>query len=231
LCENITLLADNIIKLDFYGKDHVRYERKIEVPENVYNNLSIFMNGKHSNDNLFNLIKSNDVNNYLQDFMKGLSAKVFRTYNASSLFQTELDKITKISNISDILDAFTKANIQVSYLCNHQKKISKSFNNQISVINDKIQELKNKLNDGSKLSKDKKKKIKDKITILNNKKHIKSELKNLALNTSKVNYIDPRITIAFAKKFNIPIEKLLSKSLINKFQWAMSVDKDYSFLK
>jgi DNA topoisomerase-1 len=32
---------------------------------------------------LFDKIKSDDLNEYLKDQMKGLTAKVFRTYNAS----------------------------------------------------------------------------------------------------------------------------------------------------
>lgn len=35
---------------------------------------------------------------------------------------------------------------------------------------------------------------------------------------SKINYIDPRITVAWAKKHDVPVEKLLSKVLIDKFQ-------------
>ena len=40
----------------------------------------------------------NDINKYLQIFMPNLTAKVFRTYNASYLFQKELKKITKKKN-------------------------------------------------------------------------------------------------------------------------------------
>ena len=73
--------------------------------------------------------------------MKDLTAKVYRTYNASNLFQKELNKISRKmdegtiedtlendNNINEILDLFNKANIKVALLCNHQKKVSKSFN-------------------------------------------------------------------------------------------------------
>jgi DNA topoisomerase-1 len=55
------------------------------------------------------------------------------------------------------------------------------------------------------------------------------ELKNLSLSTSKTNYIDPRITIAFLKYHNIPIEKVFSQALRDKFFWAIDVDKNWQF--
>jgi hypothetical protein len=44
---------------------------------------------------IFDLINSNMLNEYLDSFMKGLTAKVWRTYNASYLFQKEIDKLQK----------------------------------------------------------------------------------------------------------------------------------------
>jgi hypothetical protein len=38
---------------------------------------------------VFDKITSNDINKYLQSFMKDLTAKLFRTYNASNIFQKE----------------------------------------------------------------------------------------------------------------------------------------------
>ena len=54
-------------------------------------------------------------------------------------------------------------------------------------------------------------------------------MKSVSLGTSKVNYIDPRITIAFLKEHNINVEKIFSKTLINKFKWALDVGIDYNF--
>ena len=55
------------------------------------------------------------------------------------------------------------------------------------------------------------------------------ELKNLSLTTSKTNYIDPRITIAFFRKHNLPLEKIFSQSLRDKFFWAMDVPENWTF--
>lgn len=47
--------------------------------------------------------------------------------------------------------------------------------------------------------------------------------------TGKANYLDPRITIAFCKKHNIEISKLLSKTLLDKYQWALKAPKTFTF--
>lgn len=58
----------------------------------------------------------------------------------------------------------------------------------------------------------------------------KEDNKEVALGTSKINYIDPRLTAVFTKRFNVPIEKFFSKSLREKFDWAIkSVDGDWEF--
>lgn len=44
------------------------------------------------------------------------------------------------------------------------------------------------------------------------------------------NYIDPRLTVVFSKKYGVPLEKFFSKALREKFEWAIkSVDEDWEF--
>lgn len=38
---------------------------------------------------------------------------------------------------------------------------------------------------------------------------IKEDLKTVALGTSKINYLDPRISVAWCKRHEVPIEKVL----------------------
>jgi DNA topoisomerase-1 len=49
------------------------------------------------------------------------------------------------------------------------------------------------------------------------------------LGTSKINYIDPRITFAWCKKYEVPVEKMFNKSLREKFKWATTVEADWKF--
>jgi DNA topoisomerase-1 len=233
--EHITILDNNKIKLDFYGKDSVRYVKELQVTDLVYDNIKEFMKNKNKDDNLFDLINSNSLNKYLQNFMSELTAKVFRTFNASNLFSEELSKITekyekynKPDKIQLLLDLFNQANTKVACLCNHQKNVSKNHNEQIKKIRDRIDMLKEKFDDYKTRSKDTSK-IKLMIEKLKRKKTLKKELKNLSLGTSKINYIDPRITISFMKKHGLPVEKIFTKTLIQKFKWAFDVDENWKF--
>jgi len=241
-CEHINLLGDNKIKLDFLGKDSVRYLNKAQVDEKVYINLNDFMNGKTKHDELFDLVIPNDLNKYLQSFMPKLSAKVFRTYNASQLFYSELKKIKnkyadhagkKLSTmqIEILVDEFNKANAKVATLCNHQKNVSKTFKEGMEKIKKQIKETKDKLNFlvQNKKSSESIFKLKDKLKKLIIKKNLKKETKNISLGTSKINYIDPRITISYMKTYNIDPNKILSKSLQQKFAWALETDSSFKF--
>jgi len=57
----------------------------------------------------------------------------------------------------------------------------------------------------------------------------KESLKSVALGTSKINYLDPRITVAWCKRNEVPIEKIFNNSLLEKFGWAMSAESTYEF--
>jgi len=238
--EHIILLDNNTIKLDFLGKDSIRYCRKVSVHSNVYNNLKDFTKNKSKKEDIFDLITPSSLNEYLNSFMEGLTAKVWRTYNASFIFQKELDKLTtskKIEMFTDkderylyLISIFNQANTEVALLCNHQKAVTTNLDNSIDKIDNKIKELKKKKEKYKKLKNNETLlKIKKKIHLLKFKKDSKLKMKNVSLGTSKQNYIDPRIIFAFIKKYDIPSEKLLNEKLVTRFQWANSVDKDYRF--
>jgi DNA topoisomerase-1 len=231
------------IKLDFLSKDSVRYAREAFVDKIVYGNMKLFMSNKQSNEDVFDKIKPVDLNEYLKQFMTNLTTKVFRTYNASNLFQNELAKATRKCETCDVddkvnmlLDEFNRANLAVAIKCNHQKEVSKNFSDQVKKINTRIKMLrKKKIDLKKKKIKDRKKKkersnkIDKQISVLKSRKSLKVELKNYSLGTSKTNYIDPRITVAFMKRHDIPIDKLFTKTLQEKFAWAMDTPIDYKF--
>ena len=45
----------------------------------------------------------------------------------------------------------------------------------------------------------------------------------------KINYMDPRISVAWCKRNEVPIEKVFSKTLRDKFNWAMAVAPAWEF--
>jgi DNA topoisomerase-1 len=145
--------------------------------------------------------------------MKDLTAKVFRTYNASYLFQKELKKITKkFSEKSDktlILDEFNKANAKVAQLCNHQKNVGKSFKDQVNKLDTMLKKAKSQLKKAKENKSSKVESLQLKLDKLKSRKELKQELKNISLGTSKANYIDPRITVAFLKLHNFKSKTII----------------------
>ena len=78
------------------------------------------------------------LNKYLNDQMKGLSAKVFRTYNASWTFQQQLKNTPKNGSVQEKIAAYNTANREVAILCNHQKTVSKGFAESFAKMADKV---------------------------------------------------------------------------------------------
>lgn len=118
----------NMIKLDFLGKDSIRYENTVPVPANVYAQLTKFADGKGADDLLFDKITTGRLNEYLKSMMNDLSAKVFRTYNASVTLQNQLQEenehgVDPNAVINMTLEKrfqfYTKCNREVARLCNH----------------------------------------------------------------------------------------------------------------
>lgn len=140
--EHIRIDEDSHIILDFLGKDSMRYYNRIQVDPRIHSNLKHFMRAKNPEDNLFDLINAGKLNDYLKSLMDGLSAKVFRTYNASITLQQELDK--KFFEEDETMDAkvsyYNEANKQVAILCNHQKTVSKNYNVQSEALQNNLKD-------------------------------------------------------------------------------------------
>ena len=135
-----------------------------------------------------------------------------------------------------------KANAKVALLCNHQKNVNKKFKDMVSKFDKKVKdglkkkkefeekklEYKEKGKDTKSITK-KINRIDEIVRKLKSKKKVKIDLKNVSLGTSKINYIDPRISIAFIKRHDMEIDKIFTTALQEKFTWALDVDKDFKF--
>ncbi|OBZ66776.1 DNA topoisomerase 1 [Grifola frondosa] len=93
-CEHVTLLPPDQLVFDFLGQDSIRYYNQVSVDEQVYKDIQIFKEGKEDDDRLFDRVQTSGLNKHLASYMKGLTAKAFRTYNASITFQQQLDQGT-----------------------------------------------------------------------------------------------------------------------------------------
>lgn len=227
--EHVKILKDSI-KLAFLGKDSVPYENKFKAPPIIRENMQLFLKDKSKNDLVFNQISAKDINEYLKSFMIGLSAKVFRTYHASKKFVAELQK-SKVKKSEDALEKVTKynlANISVAKLCNHRRGVEVN-DEKVEKLHKDIEDIDEKLKvaTGKRVQTLETQKRKKEITI----NEIKEGGGELSCTTSKANYLDPRITVAWAEKFDVPIEKLFTATLRKKYDWAIKTTaKNWKFI-
>jgi len=256
--EHVNLEPPNIMHLNFLGKDSIEYKNSVEVTPIVYKNIAEFRAGKKPTDDLFDKVTPSLVNEYFKEFMEDLSAKVFRTYNASYTLQKELAKFDVSQkdrwSQDELVKYYNDANRQVAILCNHQKAVSKNH----EAAMEKMQEQKEKivkqvkalkahlayLGDPSKpavkatdiqLPKDaigcKKKLAEVKMRLDKHERAMqeKEDNKLVSLGTSKVNYMDPRISVSWCKKVDLAIERVFPRTARTKFPWAMHFKSTYEF--
>lgn len=104
--EHLKFKPENTVEFDFLGKDSIRYQNSVQVEKEVYLNLKRFCRGKNPSDKVFHKLTTSGLNAYLKELMPGLTAKVFRTYNASIgtfLLLANLSTRQLFRNISNIL--------------------------------------------------------------------------------------------------------------------------------
>ena len=214
--EHITLHSEKdgkqyVVDFDFLGKDSIRYVNSVSVEKRVFKNLKHFIVDKSPGDDLFDRLNTSSLNKYLNSLMDGLTAKVFRTYNASNTLQQQLNELTKLDmTMPEKILAYNRANRAVALLCNHQKSVSKTHDKQMENLNGKIKDKKTQIKELKKQYKETKndagakEKYKKKLKTLEEQlkklevaKVDKEENKQIALGTSKLNYLDPRISVAW----------------------------------
>ena len=231
LVEHIKLNSSNNVTFEFLGKDSILYKQTITLPGIIYKHLQDFVKGKKKTVKIFDKISASDINNYLKTFDKDLSAKVFRTRLGSSIMYDSLQKtnVSKNSTEAEKLKAFEKANILVANALNHQRSIPKSSEKVIEKLQEEIKRLKKELKTSKgKETKTLETKIENKQSILDSKNNLKS----IAISTSKINYIDPRLVVSWCKKNELDIKKIYTLVLRNKFKWAIdSIDEKWDYVK
>merc|ERR1740139_1705329 len=146
------------IELEFLGKDSMLFKQTIDfgatmytenngMGEEVYKNFVKFVKNKKKTDEVFDTLTPSSLNSHLKELMEGLTAKVFRTFNASLTLQEELRKTEqsgswKTLSAAEKVVEYNNANREVAILCNHQKTVSKAQENQLENIGNKLETLK-----------------------------------------------------------------------------------------
>jgi len=125
-------LTGKEIKFDFLGKDAVRWQETVPAvghDKTFHDNLKELVSNKKDSEDIFDKITSRHVNEYYSGIVKGLTAKVFRTYLASSVVSNYLRKnnVPKNSSPSEKLYNAKLANLEAAKMCNHKRTIPKNF--------------------------------------------------------------------------------------------------------
>ncbi|KAG8799490.1 DNA topoisomerase 1 [Serendipita sp. 411] len=342
--EHVTLDKSGLVILDFLGKDSIRYYKEIDdIDPQVFKNLRLFKAApKKDADLLFDRVTTSGMNNHLRSYMKGLTAKVFRTYNASTTFEKELLSVEFKPNAlqQEKVNAYNAANKTAAELCNHQraapknhavgmakmglqigymkhqrmgmcrelfhqepklkkkypqwaepesdmedeetiesfeeeyytekkKELTEGWERAKKVLEEtggtaeEIEARKEKadkklgeleadyeiwvkhrkkagysfrgrdLDDTKEYTADQLVKMIEKQTEAINKMKLKQSdkenLKTISLTTSKINYLDPRITTAYCARHDLPITLFFTKTLRTKFPWAMDTKEEWRF--
>ena len=233
---HIKFMDDNVIEFDFLGKDSIQYLQQHKIDEVAYKCLQRFVQGKGPDVDIFDHVDPQKVNAHLQTLMPGLTIKVFRTYNAS----ITLDRLLKDTKTNDTTlqkkATYDAANKEVAILCNHQKGVSKAHDAQMDKLAEKKKDLAKQVAEMKKKTDDKNQKkklaaLKERQSKLAIQMNMKEELKTVSLGTSKINYLDPRITLSWCKRHEVPPNVVFTKALIDKFHWAMDCEMDFSFVQ
>jgi len=111
----------------------------VPVEKRVFKNLQLFMENKSPGDDLFDRLNTTVMNKHLNELMEGLTAKVFRTYNASWTLQQQLDKLTDPNETeAEKILSYNRANRAVAILCNHQRSVPKTHAKSMENLKAKI---------------------------------------------------------------------------------------------
>jgi len=259
--ENVALEEPSSIRFDFLGKDSIRYENTVQVDPAVYRLVAAFRAtdgagaAKAPGDQLFDTMDASDLNAKLKEIMPGLSVKVFRTYNASVTLDRLLveaeareggpEAYADDRGVDEKKADYDRANKEVAVLCNHQRSVPKTHDDQMArlldrdrALEEEVAQLRAALREARRGGATRERvaaaaaRLDRKVAALDKARlarAVKEDLKTVALGTSKINYLDPRITVAWCKRAEVPIEKVFNKSLMSKFHWAMDVELEWRF--
>ena len=139
-------ITQSTIEFDFLGKDSVRWQETIKAEghdKQFQENLNKLIEKKKSKDEIFEDITSRHVNAYYSDIVKGLTAKVFRTYLASTVVKDYLLKHDNIKNKTANEKTYHAklANLEAAIMCNHKRTIPKTFEQSLEKKRDTLKKV------------------------------------------------------------------------------------------
>lgn len=217
-------IEGNTLNFDFLGKDCVRWTKKVEAPPVVIKNIERF--SRECKEYLFEGIDSRKVSRFLSEKMKGLTAKVFRTWRCTTTVREHLQNCKTKKEDPEYAKQYCakKANLEAAKIANHKRKIPPNFDERLAKKRDRVKELEMNLKEKTEQCK----KTDTLVRRLEKSKldvKLSEETKEYNLGTSLRSYIDPMTYVKWAEQVDFPLEKFYPKTLRKKFSWALGPER------
>lgn len=146
--EHITIKENGEVEFQFLGKDSVPWHKTVSLPSEVVEELQHLIDNarvptlrnrqgrshpSRERPQIFPDVRSRNVNAYLNEIMPGLTAKVFRTYHASSTVRSYLGraKVKRTDPNWKKKNTAKHANLQAAIVCNHTKQAPKGWSKRM----------------------------------------------------------------------------------------------------
>jgi DNA topoisomerase I len=220
--EHLKFRDDNTVDFDFFGKDYVRWQKTLQVESRdrgAIENLKLFAKGKKPEDLIFDGITSRHVNDFLGKATPGLTAKVFRTFHATSVVKAYLKKHNKFEKGTPEFDKLYQAklaNLEAAITCNHKRTPPKTFEQSLQKKEDrlKVVELEVGKTDKQKL------RLAERVEKMKRQVELTKMTRDYNLNTSLRNYIDPRVFKSWSDRVGLDWKLLYTSTLQRKMAWV-----------
>ena len=138
-------ITDDSVGFDFLGKDSVRWKETVKAEGHdaqFRENIKRIIGKKKPKDEIFEGITSRHVNAYYSGIVKGMTAKVFRTYLATKVVREYLAKHDTIGEKTANEKIFHAklANLEAAKKCNHKRTIPKTFERSLQKKRDRLKD-------------------------------------------------------------------------------------------
>jgi DNA topoisomerase I len=215
-------IRENAVDFDFFGKDYVRWQKTLQVEPRervAIENLKLFTKGKKPEDLIFDGVTSRHVNDFLGKAAPGLTAKVFRTFHATSVVKSYLKKHNKFEKGTPEFDKLYEAklaNLEAAITCNHKRTPPKTFEQSLQKKEDRLKELQQQVGKTDK----QKIKLAERVEKMKRQVELTKMTRDYNLNTSLRNYIDPRVFKTWADRVGLDWKLLYTTTLRRKMAWV-----------
>ncbi len=220
--EHLIFPRPDAVDFDFFGKDYVRWQKTLEVEpaeSAAVENLKEFCKGKDPEHLIFDGMTSRNVNEFLGKALPGLTAKVFRTFIATTVVKQYLklhNAFPEGSPEHDMIYEARLANLEAAIKCNHKRTPPKTFEQTLQKKKDRLAVLEK----SEPKTEKQKERLKLRIERLKKQIELTEQTREYNLNTSLRNYIDPRVYRSWANKVGLDWKVLYTATLQRKMAWV-----------